>query len=65
MVDYLMVNRKRGRPSGKIKTSKIEIIVEPDLKEQFMTLVHSNNQYCSILIREWIIDYIDRNNKQD
>ncbi|TQR11655.1 antitoxin [Psychrobacillus soli] len=60
-----MVNRKRGRPSGKIKTSKIEIIVEPDLKEQFMTLVHSNNQYCSILIREWIIDYIDRNNKQD
>lgn len=60
-----MVNKKRGRPSGKIKTSKIEITVEPELKEQFMTLVHDNNQYCSILIREWIIDYIVRNEKQD
>jgi len=60
-----MVNKRRGRPSGKIKTSKIEITVEPELKEQFMTLVHDNNQYCSILIREWIIDYIARNEKQD
>ena len=64
MVNYLMVNKGRGRPSGKIKTSKIEITVEPELKEQFMSIVHNNNQYCSILIREWIIEYIDRNNKQ-
>ncbi|QFF97573.1 antitoxin [Psychrobacillus glaciei] len=60
-----MSNKKRGRPAGKIKTSKIEITVEPKLKEEFMAIVHGNNQYCSILIREWIIDYIDRNKKRD
>ncbi|CAM5218265.1 hypothetical protein UACE39S_00996 [Ureibacillus acetophenoni] len=60
----MTVKKKRGRPSGKVKTSKIEIIIEPEIKEQFMEIVHNNNEYCSVLIREWIIDYIVKNEKQ-
>lgn len=54
--------KKRGRPAGKIKTSKIEITLEPEIKEQFMQIAHENNNYCSVLIREWIIEYIATNN---
>ncbi|WP_449540440.1 hypothetical protein [Ferdinandcohnia sp. Marseille-Q9671] len=47
-----------GRPRGKKKTSKIEITIEPEIKEEFMKSLHENNQYASIVLREWIIDYI-------
>lgn len=60
-----MSMKKRGRPAGKVKTSKIEITVEPELKNDFMSIVHEKNQYCSVLIREWMIDYVTRNKKQD
>lgn len=60
-----MSMKKRGRPAGKVKTSKIEITVEPELKNDFMSIVHENNQYCSVLIREWMIEYVTRNKKQD
>ena len=53
-----MNEKKRGRPVGKVKTSKIEIILEPELKEEFMQIVHDRDQYCSVLIREWIVEYI-------
>lgn len=53
-----MNSKKRGRPAGKVKTSKIEIIIEPELKEEFMQIVHEEQQYCSVLIREWIVEYI-------
>lgn len=59
-----MSSKKRGRPAGKVKTSKIEITLEPKIKEQFMQIAHENNNYCSVLIREWIIDYIARNKKE-
>lgn len=53
--------KKRGRPLGKLKTSKIEIIIEPEIKKEFMDIVHNQNEYCSVLIRDWIIEYIERN----
>lgn len=51
--------KKRGRPCGKVKTSKIEITIEPELKEQFMEIIHSQNKYASIIMRSWIVDYIN------
>ncbi|WP_078433846.1 hypothetical protein [Metabacillus halosaccharovorans] len=48
-----------GRPRGKKKTAKIEITIEPEIKEAFMKSLHENNQYASIVLREWIIDYIN------
>ena len=61
----LPIKNKRGRPPGKVKTSKIEIIIEPDLKDEFMSIIHKENQYCSVVIREWIIEYIERNKKEN
>ncbi|MEK5183803.1 hypothetical protein [Solibacillus sp. FSL W7-1324] len=57
-----MSSKKRGRPAGKVKTSKIEISIEPEIKDQFMQIAHEKNNYCSVLIREWIIEYIATNN---
>ncbi len=57
-------SKKRGRPAGKIKTAKIEITIEPEIKDQFMYIVHEQNLYCSTIIREWMIEYIAKNNKQ-
>ena len=47
-----------GRPKGKKKTAKIEITIEPLIKEAFMNSLHKNNQYASIVLRDWIVDYI-------
>ena len=48
-----------GRPKGKKKTAKIEITIEPSIKEAFMKSLHENNQYASVVLREWIVDYIN------
>ena len=49
---------KGGRPAGRIKTAKIEIALEPSVKEDFMTLLHSEGRSASVQIGEWIKDYI-------
>ncbi|WP_313164663.1 antitoxin [Sedimentibacter sp.] len=52
-------NRKcYGRPPGKKKTAKIEIVIEPDLKAEFMELLHSEGKYASVEICTWIRNYI-------
>ncbi|MCM3737267.1 hypothetical protein ACFTSE_08470 [Bacillus cereus] len=55
-----MSDKSVGRPKGKKKTAKIEVTIEPQLKEEFMNMLHKNNEYASIVIRDWIIDYIHR-----
>ena len=40
MEEILMTNIKKnncGRPAGRIKTAKIEISIEPTVKDEFMT----------------------------
>ncbi|WP_338654192.1 hypothetical protein V6B14_21235 [Sporosarcina psychrophila] len=49
-----------GRPKGKIKTAKIEIAIEPQIKAAFMESLHKNNQYASVVLRDWILDYIKK-----
>ncbi len=51
-----------GRPAGRRKTAKIEISIEPDVKEKFMTLLRSEGKTASVEIGLWIREYI-RNNK--
>lgn len=53
-----MKKNRLGRPPGKKKTSKIEILLEPEIKSQFMELLKSEQKCASIQIREWILDYI-------
>ena len=49
---------KGGRPSGRIKTAKIEISLEPSVKEEFMDLLHSEGKTASVQVGEWIKQYI-------
>lgn len=58
-----MQPRRPGRPRGKVKTSKIEVVLEPNLKNEFMNILQEENKYCSIVIREWIVDYVAEKKK--
>lgn len=49
---------KGGRPAGRIKTAKIEISLEPSVKDEFMSLLHSEGKNASVQIGEWIKEYI-------
>lgn len=60
-----MINKKRnncGRPAGRIKTAKIEISIEPTVKDEFMTLLRNEGKKASVEIESWIREYI-KNNK--
>ena len=55
-----MTNKKAncGRPAGRKKTSKIEISIEPEIKETFMKLIHEDGKTASVEINQWIRNYI-------
>ncbi len=47
-----------GRPAGRIKTAKIEISIEPEIKEEFMQIMRNEGKKASIEICDWIREYI-------
>lgn len=47
-----------GRPAGRVKTAKIEISIEPEVKEEFMALLRSEGKTASVEIGQWIREYI-------
>lgn len=51
-----------GRPAGRRKTAKIEISIEPIVKDQFMKILHDEGKTASVEIGLWIREYI-KNNK--
>lgn len=56
-----MANIKKsncGRPAGRIKTAKIEISIEPAVKEEFMSLLRNEGKTASVEIGLWIREYI-------
>ena len=60
-----MTNSKKcncGRPAGRRKTAKIEISIEPVVKNEFMTLLRAEGKTASVEIGLWIREYI-KNNK--
>ena len=50
-----------GRPAGRKKTSKIEVTIEPEVKDTFMELLHQEGKTASVEIGRWIRDYIKEN----
>ena len=65
MEEILMTNIKKnncGRPAGRIKTAKIEISIEPTVKDEFMTLLRKEGKTASVEIGLWIREYIKNNN---
>ena len=53
-----------GRPAGRKKTSKIEVSIEPDVKETFMELLHREGKTASVEIGQWIRNYIKENTEE-
>lgn len=64
MEGIAMTNNKKnngGRPAGRIKTAKIEISIEPSVKEEFMTLLREQGKTASVEIGLWIREYLKNN----
>ena len=56
-----MTNKKKnncGRPAGRRKTAKIEISIEPTVKDEFMKILHDEGKTASVEIGLWIREYI-------
>lgn len=51
-------NKSGGRPAGRMKTAKIEIAIEPEIKDEFMEILRSEGKKASIEIGVWIREYI-------
>ena len=47
-----------GRPIGRTKTAKIEVVIEPDIKDAFMKKLKSEGKNASPEIGLWIRDYL-------
>lgn len=47
-----------GRPAGRKKTAKIEIVIEPAIKEEFMKIIAVEGKTASAEIGCWIRKYI-------
>ena len=49
-----------GRPAGRRKTAKIEVSIEPKIKEEFMSLLRKQGKTASVEIGVWIREYLDK-----
>lgn len=59
-----MMNIKKnngGRPAGRRKTAKIEVSIEPNVKEEFMTLLREQGKNASVEVGLWIREYLKNN----
>lgn len=54
-----------GRPRGRKKISKIDVSIEPEIKEQFMNLLSREGKTASGQICNWIRDYIKKNKLEE
>lgn len=52
-----------GRPRGRKKISKIEVVIEPEVKAMFMSILNREGKKASIEIGNWIRKYIDEHSK--
>ena len=56
-----MNKNKVGRPRGKRKTAKIEVLIESEIKEKFMDIVSLEGKSASGVICTMIRQYIKEN----
>lgn len=47
-----------GRPAGRRKTAKIEVVIEPEIKEKFMRIITNEGSTASVELGRWIRNYI-------
>ena len=57
--------RNCGRPAGRRKTAKIEIAIEPEVKDEFMNICYEEGVTASTKIYQYIRELIKLYNKQE
>lgn len=60
----LIIKRSCGRPAGRKKTAKIEVSIEPEIKDKFMTLLHKEGKTASVELCRWIREYIKKDENE-
>lgn len=53
-----------GRQRERKKVSKIEVSIEPEIKAEFMEMLHAEGRTASVQICEWIREYIKNHRKE-
>lgn len=53
-----METSKVGRPKGRKKTAKVEVLLEPEIKRQFMEKLNSEGKTASSEVCQWIREYL-------
>ena len=54
-----------GRPAGRGKTAKIEIAIEPEVKDEFMNICYEEGLTASTQIYQYIREFIKSYNKRE
>ena len=54
-----------GRPAGSRKTAKIEIAIEPEVKDEFMNICYEEGLTASTQIYQYIREFIKSYNKRE
>lgn len=54
-----------GRPAGRRKTAKIEIAIEPEVKDEFMNICYEEGMTASTQIYQYIREFIKLYNKRE
>lgn len=58
-------NSSVGRPRGRRKVSKIEVSIEPEIKEEFMNLLYAEGKTASGQICDWIREYLKNHREEN
>lgn len=64
-MNEMITKRTCGRPAGRRKTAKIEVSIEPEIKDKFMTLLHKEGKTASVELCSWIRRYIKNGEKEN
>lgn len=57
-------NKKAGRPKGKNKDTRLNIMISSDLKNEFQKIVTENGSNISVKVCELIVDYIKKQKEE-
>ena len=57
-------NKTCGRPAGRRKTAKIEIAIEPEIKEAFMDICYEAGTSASTQLYQYIREYIKKHKEE-
>lgn len=57
--------RNCGRPAGRRKTAKIEIAIEPEVKEEFMAICYEEGKTASTQLYQYIREFIKMNKEEN